>query len=110
VGCFFRYILGLLCSSASVGLDFGCLLWFRSASASLIFGCLWVLVVVGVFLFFLGVSGFVGVVGEFCCFWACSWVLGLLVLLVYCLCTGAPYAFLIKLLFTYKKKLLFFDK
>jgi len=56
------------------------------------------------FLFFLGVSGFVGVVGAFCYFWACSWVLGLLVLLVYCLCTGAPYAFLIKLLFTYKKK------
>jgi hypothetical protein len=54
--------------------------------------------------FFWGVSGFVGVVGAFCCFWACSWALGLFVLLVYCLCTGAPFAFLIKLLITYQKK------
>jgi hypothetical protein len=26
----------------------------------------------GCFFVFLGVSGFVGVVGAFCCFWACS--------------------------------------
>lgn len=36
----------------------GCLFWFRSASVGLVFGCLWVLVVVGVF--FWGRFGFCG--------------------------------------------------
>jgi hypothetical protein len=51
-----------------------------------------------------GVSGFVGVVGAFCCFWACSWALGLFVLLVYCLCTEAPFRFFNKIAYYLSKK------
>jgi hypothetical protein len=70
-GLFFRCFLGLLCSPASVGLDFGSLV----VSVGLVFGCLWILVVVGVFLAFLvlwvllGLSAVFGRVIEF---WVCK--------------------------------------
>jgi hypothetical protein len=51
------------------------LLWFQSASVGLVFGCLWILVVVGVFLAFrvlwvlLGLSA---VFGRVIGFWVCK--------------------------------------
>jgi hypothetical protein len=70
---FFRCFLGLLCSPGSVGLDFGSLVVSVGFSRL----GLWVPLDFGSSGCFFGVSGFVGVVGAFCCFWACHWVLGL---------------------------------